>query len=152
MQYVQSNINQSEQNKYNYLNNKMNLPIIYASDKRIPISVPVQSKNKRVSVPVHDTSAQIEDQKLLPLSERCVIWCIKTYGNRVVIQEMPQAQTFALIIPHRGIYFVQFTLPKQSLSIRQYQFQEAVHPIPVFVFRSFRPFALFLKRKMYYDS
>lgn len=152
MQYVQSNRDQSYLNAHNYLNNKDNLPIIYADNKHVPIFVPVKSIGQRVSIPVHHTSEKIESEKTLPLSERCILWCMQTYGNRAIIQEMPQAQTFVLIIPHSGVYFVQFAHPKQPLSIRQYQFQGAVDPIPVFVFRSFRSFALFLKRKMYYDS
>ena len=166
MQIIQNQTNQSYSNlisfkpeevkqichtKNDSRNQKQILSIEDYPAKQVSITVPVRVMQERVLIPVRYSTESVWTEKR-NLVEKCIVWCIQTYGCRVIIQEMPQVQTYTLIIPARGIFLIQFAIKKQPVSGCQYQFQNSIHPIPIYVFRSFRSFALFLKRKMCYDA
>ncbi|MBQ9089505.1 MAG: hypothetical protein IJY58_00435 [Alphaproteobacteria bacterium] len=115
----------------------------------------IKHEADKKNIPVHVYSSQLKDKNRYSaksLLNRCIQWLNHISGQKIIWRSLNRAGTLILVIPNRGIYFVQFVPLCATQNSLQIQFEADISPIPVHIFHTLDEFILFIKGVTQYDA
>ena len=123
----------------------------------VGLSQPIHIKHNdvRKNISVNTVSLPASSQHYFntkSLLHRCIQWLDHVSGKKIIWRSLNRSGTLALIIPHRGIYFVQFVPCHTTQNQLQAQFESDIQPIPVHIFQTFDDFVSFVQGVIRYDA